>query len=103
MAARYRRDPDFINRPELALLEDKMPSPGARVALVGLGGIGFVAHIVEFEHFADCPKKVAACNRVLLPCPGQSPRNSSAVVTRKQRSAFRPRPPDARLRPGHSR
>jgi len=55
MTARFRRDPDFIDRSELALLENKMSSPGARVALVGLGGIGCVAYALASELRTDCP------------------------------------------------
>jgi hypothetical protein len=55
MRARFRRDPDFIDRPELALLEKRVSSPCARVALVGLGGIGCVAYALASEHRTDCP------------------------------------------------
>lgn len=88
MTARYRRDPDFIDRPELALLEDKTSSQGARVALVGLGGIGCVAYFLTLEGRADYLKKIAACYRILLSCSRESSRNSGAVGARKQRSAF---------------
>ncbi|KEF51033.1 uncharacterized protein A1O9_12917 [Exophiala aquamarina CBS 119918] len=36
----YRRDPDFVERDVLTNLWQKASEPGARVALVGLGGVG---------------------------------------------------------------
>lgn len=37
----FTPDPDFIDRPELlSWMHDKLAKPGARAALVGLGGIG---------------------------------------------------------------
>ena len=37
----FAPDPDFVDRPEiLAWVRDKCAGPGARAALVGLGGIG---------------------------------------------------------------
>ena len=37
----FAQDPDFVDRPEiLAWVRDKCAGPGARAALVGLGGIG---------------------------------------------------------------
>lgn len=62
MTARFRRDPDFIDRPELALLEKKMSSPGAWVALFGLGGIGCVAYDLPSERLANRLQEVAACD-----------------------------------------
>jgi hypothetical protein len=39
----FAPDPGFVNRPEfLAWIHDKCAGPGARAALVGLGGVGFV-------------------------------------------------------------
>jgi hypothetical protein len=39
----FAPDPDFVDRPEiLAWIHDKCSKPGARVALVGLGGVGYV-------------------------------------------------------------
>jgi hypothetical protein len=39
----FAPDPDFVNRPEiLAWIRDKCAGPGARAALVGLGGVGYV-------------------------------------------------------------
>ena len=88
MTARFRRDPDFIDRPELAMLENKMSLPGTRAALVGLGGIGWVAYALTSELPADHLEEVAACDRILLPCPRQGSGHSGAVATRKQRGAF---------------
>jgi hypothetical protein len=37
----FAPDPDFVDRPEiLAWIRDKCAKPGARAALVGLGGVG---------------------------------------------------------------
>jgi hypothetical protein len=37
----FAPDPDFVDRPEiLAWVRDKCAKPGARAALVGLGGVG---------------------------------------------------------------
>lgn len=37
----FAPDPDFVDRPELlAWIRDKCAGPGARAALVGLGGVG---------------------------------------------------------------
>jgi Heterokaryon incompatibility protein (HET) len=39
----FAPDPDFVDRPEiLAWVRDKCAEPGARAALVGLGGVGYV-------------------------------------------------------------
>lgn len=38
----FTRDPNFVDRAELALLEQKLDTSN-RVALVGLGGIGCVS------------------------------------------------------------
>lgn len=39
----FAQDPDFVERPEiLAWVRDKCAGPGARAALVGLGGVGCV-------------------------------------------------------------
>lgn len=39
----FAPDPDFVDRPEvLAWVRDKCARPGARAALVGLGGVGYV-------------------------------------------------------------
>jgi hypothetical protein len=40
----FAPDPDFVDRPEiLAWIRDKCAGPGARAALVGLGGVGYVS------------------------------------------------------------
>jgi hypothetical protein len=36
----FRRDPDFISRPELDLLQQRLSYPSARVALFGIGDVG---------------------------------------------------------------
>jgi hypothetical protein len=36
----FRRDPDFVDRPELGLLQQRLACPAARVALFGIGGVG---------------------------------------------------------------
>jgi hypothetical protein len=39
----FVRDPDFVDRPAIvAWVSDKCAGPGARAALVGLGGVGYV-------------------------------------------------------------
>jgi hypothetical protein len=39
----FAPDPDFVDRPDiLAWMSDKCTGPGARAALVGLGGVGYV-------------------------------------------------------------
>jgi anti-anti-sigma regulatory factor len=39
----FAPDPDFVDRPEiLAWAREKCAGPGARAALVGLGGVGYV-------------------------------------------------------------
>jgi hypothetical protein len=39
----FAPDPDFVDRPEIvAWVRDKCAGPGARAALVGLGGVGYV-------------------------------------------------------------
>jgi hypothetical protein len=37
----FRRDPDFVGRPQLKDLEQKRSTGNQRVALVGLGGVGY--------------------------------------------------------------
>ena len=36
----FSRDPDFIDRDEIADVEEKCSKPASRAALVGLGGVG---------------------------------------------------------------
>lgn len=43
----FLRDPDFVTRPELEAVEQKLTDPGARVALVGLGGVGYVCQVYD--------------------------------------------------------
>jgi hypothetical protein len=39
----FAPDLDFVDRPEMvAWVRDKCAGPGARAALVGLGGVGYV-------------------------------------------------------------
>jgi hypothetical protein len=39
----FAPDPDFVDRPEiLAWVRDRCKGAGARAALVGLGGVGYV-------------------------------------------------------------
>lgn len=39
----FAPDPDFVDRPEiLTWVRNKCAGPGARAALVGLGGVGYV-------------------------------------------------------------
>jgi hypothetical protein len=41
-------DPDFIERPDIAAwLRDKCGQSGSRVALIGLGGIGYIVHCIS--------------------------------------------------------
>lgn len=41
----FRRDPDFVDRKELTdQIHAKLSAPTARVALVGLGGVGYDRH-----------------------------------------------------------
>jgi hypothetical protein len=41
----YRRDPDFIERSDItAQITAALEAPAARVAFVGLGGVGYVAY-----------------------------------------------------------
>jgi hypothetical protein len=37
----FHRDPHFVDRPELEELEEKISVWNKRVALVGLGGVGY--------------------------------------------------------------
>jgi hypothetical protein len=37
----FHRDPHFVDRPELNDLEERLHEAGKRVALVGLGGVGY--------------------------------------------------------------
>ena len=37
----FRRDPDFVGRPQLAELEEKLSIWNKSVVLVGLGGVGY--------------------------------------------------------------
>jgi len=37
----FHRDPHFVDRPELEELEEKLSVGNKRVALVGLGGVGY--------------------------------------------------------------
>jgi hypothetical protein len=37
----FHRDPHFVGRPQLEGLEEKLSIGGTRVALVGLGGVGY--------------------------------------------------------------
>lgn len=36
----FRRDADFVDRPELDQLQKKLSYPSARLALFGIGGVG---------------------------------------------------------------
>jgi hypothetical protein len=38
----FHRDPDFVRRPQLEELEEKLSAWNKIVALVGLGGVGYV-------------------------------------------------------------
>ncbi|KAK3614601.1 hypothetical protein LTR56_026644 [Elasticomyces elasticus] len=54
----FLRDLDFVERAELDLLQDKLFSKGARLALVGLGGVGKSQIAIEYgyrlrEHSPD--------------------------------------------------
>ncbi|GAB7336775.1 hypothetical protein MBLNU13_g10865t1, partial [Cladosporium sp. NU13] len=44
----FRRDPDFVGRPQLAELEEKLSIWNRSVALVGLGGVGKSQLAIEF-------------------------------------------------------
>ncbi|THX68824.1 hypothetical protein D6D04_10469 [Aureobasidium pullulans] len=44
----FRRDPDFISRPELDLLQQRLSYPSARVALFGIGGVGKSQLAIEY-------------------------------------------------------
>ncbi|KAM0703892.1 hypothetical protein Q7P35_008898 [Cladosporium inversicolor] len=44
----FRRDPDFVGRPQLAELEEKLSIWNKSVALVGLGGVGKSQLAIEF-------------------------------------------------------
>ncbi|KAF2195357.1 hypothetical protein K469DRAFT_544039, partial [Zopfia rhizophila CBS 207.26] len=47
----FARDPDFVDRPEiLAWVRDKCAGPGARAALVGLGGVGKSQLAIQYAH-----------------------------------------------------
>ncbi|KAJ4290127.1 hypothetical protein N0V88_006634 [Collariella sp. IMI 366227] len=47
----FSRDPDFVNRGEiLDQIEQRCSEPAARVALVGLGGVGKSQLAIEFAH-----------------------------------------------------
>ncbi|KAI5248107.1 hypothetical protein E4T43_01469 [Aureobasidium subglaciale] len=46
----FRRDPDFVVRPELDSLQDRLCHPSARVALFGIGGVGKSQIAIEYCH-----------------------------------------------------
>ncbi|KAF2819475.1 hypothetical protein CC86DRAFT_246282, partial [Ophiobolus disseminans] len=47
----FARDPDFVDRPEIvAWVRDKCAGPGARAALVGLGGVGKSQIALQYAH-----------------------------------------------------
>ncbi|KAI5205800.1 hypothetical protein E4T39_02783 [Aureobasidium subglaciale] len=46
----FRRDPHFVDRPELELLQDRLSRPSARVALFGIGGVGKSQIAIEYCH-----------------------------------------------------
>ncbi|RYP14237.1 hypothetical protein DL765_006517 [Monosporascus sp. GIB2] len=47
----FAPDPDFVDRPEiLAWIRDKCAGPGARAALVGLGGVGKSQLAIQYSH-----------------------------------------------------
>ncbi|KAF2195361.1 hypothetical protein K469DRAFT_545893, partial [Zopfia rhizophila CBS 207.26] len=47
----FAPDPDFVDRPEiLAWVRDKCAGPGARAALVGLGGVGKSQLAIQYAH-----------------------------------------------------
>ncbi|KAI0977558.1 hypothetical protein F4678DRAFT_18637 [Xylaria arbuscula] len=47
----FARDPNFVHRPDiLAWIDEKCDAPGARAALVGLGGIGKSQAIIEYAY-----------------------------------------------------
>ena len=43
----FHRDPHFVGRPQLENLEEKLSAGNKRVALVGLGGIGYEVCTVD--------------------------------------------------------
>ncbi|KAK4097639.1 hypothetical protein N658DRAFT_569223 [Parathielavia hyrcaniae] len=50
----FSRDPDFVNRGDiLSQIEQRCSVPAARVALVGLGGVGKSQLAIEFAHRID--------------------------------------------------
>ncbi|KAF2820766.1 hypothetical protein CC86DRAFT_238426, partial [Ophiobolus disseminans] len=47
----FAPDPDFVDRPEIvAWVRDKCAGPGARAALVGLGGVGHSQLAIQYAH-----------------------------------------------------
>ncbi|KAK3898721.1 hypothetical protein C8A05DRAFT_37691, partial [Staphylotrichum tortipilum] len=47
----FSRDPDFVNRGDiLDQIDQRCSEPAARVALVGLGGVGKSQLAIEFAH-----------------------------------------------------
>ncbi|KAF1950535.1 hypothetical protein CC80DRAFT_228667, partial [Byssothecium circinans] len=47
----FAPDPDFVDRPEIvAWVRDKCAGPGARAALVGLGGVGKSQLAIQYAH-----------------------------------------------------
>jgi NACHT NTPase-like protein len=42
----FRRDQDFVHREILSEIQSKCPQPASRMALVGLGGVGYVSTVM---------------------------------------------------------
>jgi hypothetical protein len=53
----FRRDDDFVDRDDnLARIDEKCSQPAARLALIGLGGVGYVQYHVYAYDFGRCAR-----------------------------------------------
>jgi hypothetical protein len=65
----FAPDPDFVDRFEIsAWIRDKCALPGARAALVGLGGVGYVNVRFSGGYSSKVTKQVAASYPIRLHC-----------------------------------
>jgi len=67
----FRRDPDYVDRGSLLdEIYEKGTTPGARIALVGLGGMGYVKKDSRLVSLLIYRKENSTCDRIILPNSG---------------------------------